>query len=415
MKILFVSPYVPTSIRTRPYHFLGALVEHGHALTLLTCWENDRERQALEEWEQRGVRVVAGRLTRLRIALNALDSLVSGLPIQASYSWLPALAAALRAELKPGAAYDVVHVEHLRGSRYALLAHELSRQTGARPRVVWDSVDCISLLFEQARRSSASQSGRFMARVELPRTKRFEARLARTFDRVLVSSAADRRALDNLAHGDTLNRQEGYNAEQRLVVLPNGVDLQYFAPADLPRSPGTIVFSGKMSYHANVSAAQFLVNSIMPVVWASHPDTQVVLVGQNPSRLVRTLTGRQPALVKVTGTVNDIRPYLAQATLAVAPMVYAAGIQNKILEAMAMQTPVVATETAAAALGPEASGSLLIGTDAHSLAAQICALLETAELRERLGKQGRHFVETHHRWDQITQTLEEIYTESDRT
>ena len=125
-------------------------------------------------------------------------------------------------------------------------------------------------------------------------------------------------------------------SRSHITVLPNGVDLDYFCPSPEPRRPATVVISGKMSYHANVTAALHLVEGIMPLVWRERPGVKVTIVGANPPRPIRQLAQRFPGQVEVTGTVPDVRPYLRRASLAAAPVPYGAGIQNKVLEAMAL-------------------------------------------------------------------------------
>ena len=193
-----------------------------------------------------------------------------------------------------------------------------------------------------------------------------------------------------------------------MTVLPNGVDLDYFTPGEESRQPETIVFSGKMSYHANATAALHLVNDIMPLVWEARPDAQVWIVGKDPTAAVQALA-RRYAQVTVTGAVPDLRPYLRRATLAVAPLVYGAGIQNKVLEAMACATPVIASRRAVLSLQAIGEEHLLVADGPAHFAQQILRLLADPELRARLGKAGRRYVETHHAWDRIVDDLAAIY------
>jgi len=194
-----------------------------------------------------------------------------------------------------------------------------------------------------------------------------------------------------------------------IQVLPNGVDLDYFQPRVGARDARTIILTGKMSYHANVTAALYLVNEIMPRVWQSEPAARVQIVGQNPTSAVRALAQAHPQRVEVTGGVVDIRPRLAQATLAVAPILYGAGIQNKVLEAMALATPVVATSKAVAALAVQRETQVLVGDHPDELAQHMIRLLTAPSLCERLGSQGRRYVEQQHDWHKITQELECVY------
>jgi glycosyltransferase involved in cell wall biosynthesis len=417
MKILFVVPYTPTLIRTRPYNLIRALARRGHSLTLATLWETDEERQSLTEWTDNRIRVISAPLTKSRLVANLMRGLVSHQPLQSLYCWQPVLARSLASEIPDGAKqYDVVHVEHLRGARYALQlkaehsrTHRSNACLSARTPIVWDSVDCISFLFEQASQTSRSPFGRFVARLELPRTRWHEAQLSGCFDRVLVTSEKDRQALADLCR-EFAASLIGYPSNGNIItVLPNGVDLEYFAPKNTSRRTRTLILTGKMGYHANITAALYLVNEVMPRVWERIPDVRVQIVGYKPSREVMNLARQCPQRVQVTGGVADLRPYLAQATVSVAPILYGAGIQNKVLEAMAMATPVVATSIAVSALSVRDEDEVLIADDSEAFAHQIVRLLHTPSLCERIGQNGRRYVELNHDWNRIAEQLEEIY------
>src|SRR6185437_14741692 len=118
--------------------------------------------------------------------------------------------------------------------------------------------------------------------------------------------------------------------DRSVSVIANGVDLDYFRPLAAAREPATIVFSGKMSYHANVSAALYFVQNVLPLVRTEHPGVRVRIVGSHPTARVRKLAS-DPG-IEVTGHVQDIRESLGRATLSVCPVTVKVGIQNKILE-----------------------------------------------------------------------------------
>jgi len=401
LRILFIVPYAPTLIRTRPYNLVRFLARRGHRITLATLWEHEDERAFLGRLAQEeGIQVLAAPLGVVRKLGNLTTGLFTHEPLQARYCWSSGFARRLEKTVREGE-FDVIHVEHLRGVRYAL--HLQSQFSHANPKslppIVWDSVDSITHLFEQASQQSQSLKGRVMTKVELGRTRRYETWLLGQFQHVLVTSPKDKAAFQSLI----FNHQSA-----PITVLPNGVDLRYFYPDDSLRKPATLVFSGKMSYHANVTAAVFLVKEIMPRVWRRRPDVQVQIVGKDPTREVQALASGEPR-VTVTGLVPDIRPYLRQAALAVSPIRYGAGIQNKVLEAMACGAPVIASSLAISALAVTPGQELLVADDPDDFAQQILRLLETPSLRERLSRSGRAYVEAHHDWGVIVANLEAIY------
>ena len=408
MHILFISPYTPNLIRVRPYQLIRALRRAGHAVTLATLWHSATEQTELEALRQLGVEVVAHPLSAGRAAWNALAALAGPAPIQARFCWHPALAQDL-ATLVKTQQFDVVHVEHLRGARYGRHVQSILQQRtiAERPPVVWDSVDCISHLFEQAARQSRSLQSRLMTGIELARTRRYEGQLVRQFDRVLATAHTDAQALNALA-----------GAPDKVQVLPNGVDMAYFTPRSTKPAAAndrpTLVFSGKMSYHANVTAALHLVQDIMPLVWAQQPDVLVQLVGKDPPASLRSLANLHMGAdgtprVITTGTVPDLRPYLRQADLAVAPVPYGTGIQNKVLEAMACATPVVASVQAASGLRSQGGKAVCVADGAAEFAQAILSLLADPACRQQLGQAGRRYVEQWHSWDAVGAALITIY------
>jgi len=165
-------------------------------------------------------------------------------------------------------------------------------------------------------------------------------------------------------------------AAPTVQVLPNGVDLNYFTAGEAAaRDRATIVVSGKMSYHANATMVLHLANNIMPAIWARRAEVALCVVGKDPPRQLRALA--QDSRISIIGTVRDMRPYLQRATVAVAPLTYGAGIQNKFLEAMAFATPVVASPQAVSALAIKPGEHLLVGREPAEFAKAVLRLLES--------------------------------------
>lgn len=365
----------------------------GHNVRVMTLWTNETERRELNELQRIASEVISEPLTGLRPFWNTLRALPTTEPIQAAYSWQPSLAEQVS---RMAATADVVHVEHLRGARYGLA---LKNGNLSGPPIVWDSVDCISELFQKASTNGASTHSRLITRFDLPRTQRYEGQLLNQFDQVVVTSDQDAAALRRL-NGNGVD----------VSVIPNGVDLDYFKP-DISgmRRHSTIVMTGKISYHANVAMVHRFVEEMLPRIWEERPEIQLWIVGKDPPRSIRKL--RRDKRIQVTGTVPDLRPFLRSAALAVVPAPYAVGIQNKVLEAMACETPVVASPQAAAGLKARHGQELLIAEDAEEFSGAVLTLLADPGVRRTLGRAGRKYVEGQHQWSESVMKLEGVYDE----
>lgn len=400
MKILYLVPYTPNKIRVRPYNLIRSLAAHGNTVSLLTLWSEPADLENIRALEAEGIEVIAYQLKTLRSLVNSALAVLSPDPLQAHYCWHPGLArklVELVADGKQG--YDVVHIEHLRGARYGQYLRAHPSTPKAIP-IVWDSVDSITYLFQQAAEKSKKLKSRLMTRFELPRTRKYEPLMARLFDHTLVTSHLDQEAYNQLIP-DAAGRE-------KVSILPNGVDLEYFAP--LPREEreaATLVISGKMSYHANIAMTNYLVEHIMPHIWERLPDVKLWIVGKDPPPEIQQMAEHRG--VTVTGFVDDLRPYLQKATVALAPLTYGAGIQNKVLEAMACATPVVATPKAVAALTANVGQDLLVEQDPAAFADQVMSLINNPERARQVGEAGRKFVEDCHSWDSIAGQLERVY------
>ena len=223
----------------------------------------------------------------------------------------------------------------------------------------------------------------------------------RRFERILLTADSERAAwlqLDESSPEDAA----------RVHVLPNGVELGYFT-AGAVRDSATLIFVGRMGYHANHAAAVQLISEVMPRVWERRPDARLLIVGADPRRALRALVRRAGPRVEVTGAVADVRPYLRRATVSVNPLVYGVGVQNKVLEAMACEIPVVATPPACGGVQAKPGEQLLVAEHADGCARHVLRLLDDASLARRIGAAGRAYVEAQHDWRAVARSLERIY------
>ena len=218
----------------------------------------------------------------------------------------------------------------------------------------------------------------------------------------------ERAAVKRSAHAFLVTSQEVALFERlapdcrgRVVALGNGVDADYFSPSQPCNSPFRpdeipLVFTGAMDYWPNIDAVSWFAQTMLPALRTRYPTARFHIVGRNPSPAVRALASDA---VSVTGTVPDVRPYLRHAAAVVAPLRLARGVQNKILEAMAMGRPVVCADTCAQAIDARDGVQLLAARHADDYIAQIDSLLADPGRAEQVGKIGRQFVLDHFSWE----------------
>lgn len=227
----------------------------------------------------------------------------------------------------------------------------------------------------------------------------YERRIAREFDATLFVSAAEADLFRALAP----------EARERVGAFNNGVDTAYFDPGKRYDSPFStavgpvVVFTGAMDYWANVDAVVWFTEEIFPSVRAQSPAAEFWIVGSNPDSRVSAL-GQRPG-VCVTGRVPDVRPYLAHADVAVAPLRIARGTQNKVLEALAMALPVACTPAAAAGLELPKGPAFQVAESPEDLSRAVVRLLDHGP-----NPQGREAVLAHHSWEASLGGIDRLFS-----
>lgn len=235
-------------------------------------------------------------------------------------------------------------------------------------------------------------------RLEAKRLAQYEEEVAKLFDHSIFVSEKEAKLFQKRVK------------DRPISVIPNGVDMAYFAQSkDTGNSisqPPVIIFTGAMDYFPNVDAVKYFCEEIFPSIRQAMPEVGFYIVGRNPTRQVIAL-GRQPRVI-VTGSVPDIRPYLAKARVAVAPFRLARGIQNKVLEAMAMGVPVVGTSNGFQGTQATITDGIRIADDPVRFAQDVLALLSNSDLRQKCSIGAQRYVERCHRWEDHCARLESL-------
>jgi polysaccharide biosynthesis protein PslH len=381
LRVLYVLPYAPSPIRVRPFQLIRSLVRLGHRVTVVALDDGSYTAQSLAELREVCDAVYFITHQKAQAVLNCALALPTPKPLWVAYCQSSEMSATLRRIATPEN-FDVAHVEHLRAARYL-------RDLGALPCVL-DAVDCITALQRQVLdQGSAKGLQRLLTWEEWSKLRAYEPRAYAPFDSVAVTSDHDAQSLYTLSRGAL-----------RAVVIPNGVDLDYFRPEEgAGADPACVVFSGKLSYVANADAAEFLLREILPRLRDKVPEARLVLAGSGPSDALRARAA-SAGNVTVTGFVEDLRPSIRQAGVAVCPLRIGVGIQNKALEAMALARPVVASPLATRALTRAVpDGGVRVAETAEQFAVALAEWIKKPAVAEEAGRRARNYVEENHRWE----------------
>lgn len=234
-------------------------------------------------------------------------------------------------------------------------------------------------------------------RLNLPLLLRYEKRYCSKFSFIIATTEEDKKQLQE------------FNLNSKISVIPNGVDLSLFPYRSSDPGGKQLIFVGTMDYLSNIDAARFLSLEIFPKLQERYPDATLALVGARPVPAVQellTCTG-----VKVTGPVPSMAEYLRQATVCVIPMRTGFGIKNKTLEAMAVGTPVVASDRGLEGLAVDGAGTPLRALRANNVGEYIEAIIrlfEDRQLRQMLSENGRSLIETEYTWEIQGQRYERV-------
>lgn len=227
---------------------------------------------------------------------------------------------------------------------------------------------------------------------ETTRLKRYEHQIFNAFDNLTIISEQDKNLIVHIKN-------------DAIQIIPNGVDYEMFKFQENSEKKYDLIFTGNMAYPPNIDSVVYLVNEVMPLVWEKYPDVKLVIAGAEPDKKVLQLASKN---VEVTGWIKDIATYYAATKIFIAPMQIGTGLQNKLLEAMAMKLPCVTSQLANNALGAKHQNSILIGNEPEEYYEHIISLLENKNLYNNIATSGYDFVKKNYTWEGTTQKLNEL-------
>jgi len=401
-KILFLTsqlPYPPHqggAIRT--YNLIVNLAPR-HEIHLLSFVNspNDLERAGpLRQYCQTIEVVPVPRRSSLKRLLTTLFSPLPDMALRLpSAEFRLRLAARLESER-----FDVVQVESIEMAPYAM--SDTGWETENKPLWIFDDYNAEYVLQQRAFETDVRHPRRWIGAlysfIQWQKLRRYEAAVCQRVDRVLAVSEADKEILQKLGPG------------VEVTVIPNGVDTRAYDPGQtypLVLEPHSVVFTGKMDFRPNIDAVLWFCHQVLPLIKTQVPDVHFYIVGQKPTQRLRPLA-EDPA-VTITGYVDEVQPYIAEAAVYAVPLRIGGGTRLKIMEAMALGKAIVSTSLGCEGY-PVTSGRELVMADTpQDFARCVVELLGDTRRRAELGLTGRRFVEERYDWRAIVPRLERVY------
>ena len=386
MKLLIITSRVPWPLdkgdKLRIYHQIRYLSKSFEIELIAISSEIDNE-IAFEELSKYCSKIHFMHISKLQSAFGVIKTFFSDRPLQVGYFY------------NGNVNKDITKI--INKSKPDFLYGQLIRvadyiQSSDIPKVL-DLQDAFSKGL-QRRAEKARGILKWILNTEYKKMLAYEQNNLETFSGLSIITDADRKLLPA-------------NIQERTIIVPNGVDFDFFKPQNVEKQYN-VVFTGNMSYAPNVMAAKFLVKEIMPIVWKYNSNINVILAGATPSNSVMALANNR---VKVSGWLEDIREAYAHSDVFVAPMQIGTGLQNKLLEAMAMNLPCVTSELANKALKAIDGEHILIGNndDASSYAKYIIKLIDDKEFAKNIAANGSAFVKQNYDWKSAVDKLKALF------
>ncbi len=313
-------------------------------------------------------------------------------PQQARESWSPEMWQAIQSHLAQ-TDYEVVHLFG------GIQVYEFYRALAPSIPALIVPYESYSLYLRRiVENPTGTWSSRLMGVLQRWIARQFERWMFTPYARTVVISQRDKDELLDI------------NPDLTIDVITNGIDLDYFALQEMEREPATLLFTGNYEYAPNVDAALHLAQTILPAVRQRLQPQGITpklwLVGNAPPPELQAFASDT---ITVTGRVPDVRPYLAQATVFVCPLRLGAGMKNKVLEALAMRVPLVATPLSVDGIAVQAGQDVLIADDDAALIEHVVRVLTDSDLQRQLAANGRHLIESRYSWAQVATQYEALY------
>ncbi|MGI6719163.1 MAG: glycosyltransferase [Bacteroidales bacterium] len=386
MKIVVLLPRVPYPTikgdKLRSYNFIRELSKN-HEIHLFAIDEEKTKAEHIDHLRQFCASIYVAPISKFTIFINVLKAFFKGLPFQVGFYYSKPVHKKFNNylnEVKP----DRIFCQLIRVAEYVKDINDIKK-----------TIDIQDTMSVNVLRNSTSSNWlkKHILKLESKRLVKYENKIFDYFENKIIISKPDRSLYPHANKDD-------------IIIIPNGVNNNYFKPLNIEKEID-VVFTGNMGYLPNIDGSLFLIQDILPILKSKKPNIKIMIAGANPPIKLKNLASDN---VIITGWVQDIRNCYAKSKVFIAPMRIGTGLQNKLLEAMAMKLPCITTPTANNSLGATYNESILIGKTKEELAKNILTLLDNKEKADEIANNGYKFVINNYNWETNGKKLEEIIT-----
>ena len=385
MKIFVLLPRIPWPLekgdKLRAFNQIKQLAKNNEVvLCALNTDKKVSKEEAFKALQPYCISVTFIDISKLSILINIIKAFFKGLPLQCGYFYNAKAHKKIHNIIKKHKP-DMLFGQLLRVAEY--MRHENTSKS-------IDYQDVFSMGMKRRSEIAPFYMKPFF-NMEYRRLRRYEHDIFDDFDVKTIISVPDRNLID-------------HPKKDEILIVPNGVDHEYYTPRECEKKYD-IVFTGNMSYAPNVNAVEYLANDILPLVWKKLPDAKMYIAGATPDARVKKVASDR---IIISGWLDDMRDAYAQSKIFIAPMRIGTGLQNKLLEAMAMRLPCITTTLANnSLLASEDKNEILVGNNEQQLAEHIITLLTNKDKADEIAQNGYDFVHRVYDWGMATKIMED--------
>lgn len=390
-RILYLTTRLPYPVvggdRLRMYNILKQLKLLGYEVTLISLVTQDDDIRGAMEHNEFYSKLITVPFNRKMAYLYAAKAVFNDKPFIVEYFYSREMQKVVDNLLKKEN-FDIITGYMIRIAPYLEKYKDEN--------IIIDFVDAVSMMYQRRIKNVQSLWDKFKIGIEYIKVKNYEKKCTKNFKMQTVISQTDKDYI------------EKFVKKSNIKIVGNGVDTEYYKPVDYLKE-NKICFVGSMQYIPNSEAAIYFATKVFPLVKKSIPDAKFKIIGANPRKdLFEAVKGVEG--VEITGKVDDVREYMKDCKVSVCPVKIAGGIQNKILEAMAMGIPVLTTPEGAEGIGVSEEVLEVVNSD-EEYARKVIELIKNEQKSCEISKKSRDFVVDNFSWTKVGDKLDELIKE----